>query len=312
MAAITHRVEYSAKIVPLELVIESLQAQLRLLNEGVAVMARSAPGSEYRIVSIQVNSIETGSLIIDLLIESYRIYQHTIDGKVVGGVESLLGVDVPKEYEALVTLLMLGVTFYVSRWVYDAVRRKKKDFDQPPTYIQGDYNKVINIIAERLVITPEAVESLMADTIPPHRMKQLVRPVANFFRPAKREANSTITVPGVTVGPESIAEFPSDADLEGIAETEIVNLPDTLIQIRATDRDRSKQGWAAKIIGRPDFADRRLAMDLYPTVDADALAAMDQVRADLAIEMTRGADGALRAKKIHLLAFRELNGDEPV
>ncbi|KPF73729.1 hypothetical protein IP88_08705 [alpha proteobacterium AAP81b] len=309
MAVVRHRIEYSAADVPLEQVIEALQAQALLLSEGVAAMSAAAPGSEYRIVSITVSEIKAGSLLIDLLIELYGIYQKDVDAKVIGGLESLTGVDAPPEYEALVTLFMLGVTFYVALAAYSFVRKKKKELPDRPLHIEGDYNTVIMIIADKLTLTRDAVDALLAERLPQSRMRSLVKPVSDFFRPAKRQPGSVIKAPGVTVGPESIGQFPIDADLEGVGDTEIVNMPDTLIEIRATDRDRAKQGWAARVIDNPDMPDKRYPMGLYPTVDAEALAALETVRADLAVEMVKDADGSFRPKRLHLLAYREVPND---
>jgi hypothetical protein len=140
---------------PLEQVIDSLKSQLRLLQESIEVLEAASPGSELRIVSIKVDTVKSGSLIIDLLLQLYGTYQKNIDERVIGGVESLLGVDVPPEYETLVTLILLGVTYFVSRMVYDAVRKKKGAPPATPIHIDGNYNNVITIIAGKLEITPE-------------------------------------------------------------------------------------------------------------------------------------------------------------
>lgn len=306
MPAIRHKLEYTASNVPLELVIDSLKGQLRLLNEAVEVLQATSPGANLRITGVTVNKIQSGSLLIDLALQIYGTYQSQIDGRVINGVESLLGVDVPQEYEALVTLILIGLTYYMSRMIYDAVREKKKDKSTPSVHIQGDYNNVVNIIANKLVISPQDVERAFEEVVHPTKFRQLVKPVADFLRPAKREPGSKIDGRDAEITSEAIKEFPNDADIGQLAQTEIVNLPDALIDIRALDKDRSKTGWAAKVLSSPDFQDKRLPMDLYPTVDSVALAEHAQVRADLAIEMLRNTKGELIPKRLHLLAYKEV------
>lgn len=89
-------------------------------------MARAAPDSDLRLVGVQVNSVVSGSLRIDLLLELYHAYQQSVDDKIIKGIEALAGVDVPPEAEALVTIATLGVTYFVARYAYDAVFKKKK------------------------------------------------------------------------------------------------------------------------------------------------------------------------------------------
>ncbi|MDQ0564979.1 hypothetical protein GRI55_09495 [Erythrobacter citreus] len=304
-----HRVEYSADQIPLAEVVESLLAQQRLLEEGIAVLARAAPDSDLRLVAIHVNQIVAGSLLTDLALEIYHSYQESIDDKVIKGIEGLTGVDVPPEYESLATLAALAVTYFVARWAYEAVTQKKKK-DQPalpsppPIHIDGEYNKVVNIIANTLTISPEAIERAVSDEITPKKRRQLVGRVTDFFRPAKQNPGSSINVGGFgDLEQEAITEYPNEADLQGLEDTTILPLPNQQIEIRATDRDSLKTGWKARIIGQADI-ERKMPMDLYPTVDADALADHKMVVADIAVEFAREKGGSLRPKRIHLLEFK--------
>jgi hypothetical protein len=150
------------------------------------------------------------------------------------------------------------------------------------------------------------VDNIFARVVHPSKFRQLVKPVADFLRPAKRQPGSKIDGPGVEMSAEAISEFPSDADIGQLTQTEIVPMPDSIIDIRALDRDRSKTGWAARVVSSPDMEDRRLPMDLYPTVDSVALAEHTQVRADLVVEMLRNAKGDLVPRRLHLLSFRPI------
>lgn len=305
---VPHKIYYTANSIQLPDVIESLKAQQRLLEEGIAVLARAAPDSDLRLVAIHVNQIATGSLLIDLGLELYHAYQTSIDDKIIKGIEGLSGVDVAPEYEALVTVAALGVTFFVARWAYDAVfNRKKKDNPllphTPPVHIEGNYNTVINIIADRLHLEREAVERAFADELPLAKRSQLVARVTDFLRPAKNEPGSAIEVSGLgAIDAQTISEYPNEAELAGLEETTTLLYPRTKIEIRATDRDSLKSGWKAKIVGDKNFP-HKLPMELDPGVNADQLADFKIVMADLSIEFIRDSSNSLRAKRLHLKKF---------
>jgi hypothetical protein len=303
-----HKINYSADSIPLSDVIESLQAQQRLLHEGVAVLARAAPDSDLRLVNIKVNSVTAGSLRIDLLLEMYHAYQESVDDKIIKGIEALTGTDVPPEAEALVTIATLGVAYFVARYAYDAVFKKKKKEDPtlpaaPPIHIEGHYNNVVTVIAGQLNVPYEAVDKAFHDEITPAKRRQLVGRVTDFLRPAKSSPGSVIDVEGLgQIDAETIAEYPAEYDLADLGDTSILNLPNAHIEIRALDRDSLKSGWKAKILGNDNFP-QKLPMDLYPTIDAEKLADHRIITGDLAIEFIRDKDGTVRPKKMHLLTF---------
>jgi hypothetical protein len=298
-----HQIRYTAASVSLAEVIETLGAQQRLLQAGVEVLARAAPDSDLRLVDIRVATILSGSLFVDLALEVYHAYQTSIDDTVVRGIEALTGTDIPREYESLVSLAAIGVAAFVARWAYQAVVKKKKDRPLQPIYITATYNKAVTILAEQLRLDPNIIQRAFEDEITPKKKRQLVGRVTDFLRPAKVDPGSAIEVGGFgEIGAEVIAEYPSEADLVGLEDTTILDLPGARIEIRATDRDSLKSGWKAKILDNENFPSK-LPMDLYPTVDAERLADHKIVRADLAIEFAREKGGMLRPKRIHLLRF---------
>lgn len=307
MAVVPYHLEYDARNVPLEQVIDSLRAQQKLLHEAVQFLSELAPGAELKIVGIRVNQIRSGSIIIDLLVEIYGFYQTDINNKIIHGIESLMGTDIPAEYETLLVIAVFAVSYFVARKIYESVL-KKKESGRSSVHINGNYNNVINIVADTLVVSPQHVEQALEKVVHPSKFRQLVKPVVDFFRPAKSQPGTAIRSTNIEMPPEVFAEFPNEAEVGQLAQTEIIAIPDALIEIRALDKDRNKAGWAAKVVGRPEITDKRLPMDLYPTVDAIALAQNEQVRADLVVEMVRNSKGDLVAKRLHLLAFRQLEG----
>ena len=299
-----HRVEYSADAQSVDEVVATLLAQKRLIEEGAAAFC-AVTGIDLEQVDIRVVNVASGSLLTELLVQLYGAYQSDISGVIVEGIEEVLGEDIPAEWEAVVTLLTLAVLYVVMRFAYDTIRGRKSKDSPATTHIEGDYNKVINIVASKLDCPVEHIEGVLEGQLPRARRRSLVKHVTDFLNLARKKRGTDIEVEGFgKIAPEAIEEYPSDAELLEIDDTRNLDMPDAEIDIRATDRDRNKTGWAARIIGQSQFK-RRLPMDLYPTVDAKRLAALERVRADLIIQGETDADGKFRPKKIHLLNFKE-------
>jgi len=76
-------------------VIASLAAQKVLVEEGINFLTELDPDFTLDKVTIRVDSLVTGSLFWDLLVEVYGAYQTEIEEKVVGSLEEMFGVNVP-------------------------------------------------------------------------------------------------------------------------------------------------------------------------------------------------------------------------
>jgi len=61
--------------------------------------------------------------------------------------EEMFGVNVPPEYEGIVTLAALAVTYMVARYAYDRVARSKGEKSSSAPTITGDNNIVIQQIS---------------------------------------------------------------------------------------------------------------------------------------------------------------------
>jgi len=301
-----HRVEYEHGTASIEEVIENLRAQKKLLEEGVKFLDAALKNFKVDDVNIKVVKTGSGSLLSDILVVVYGEYQADIQDSIVGGIEELFGADVPAEYETLVTLTTLAVTYFIARYAYDAVRAKRQD--RPASVrIEGDYHSTLNIIAERLQLPTSDVESALHESVPVTKRRQLIKSVTKFLRPREDGRPTPIKIEGYgNVSPGFLEEYPQDAELREIDDSRNIDVPRATLDIRATDKDRNNTGWAAVIVGDKRFKGRR-PMDLYPTVDARALAKLDRVVGDIVVEGERRADGSFRAKRIHLLNFSNLS-----
>lgn len=124
-----HRVEYSADAQSVDDVVAALLAQKRLIEEGAAAFC-AVTGIDLEQVDIRVVNVSTGSLLTELVVRLYGVYQADIGDVLIEGVEGMLGEDIPAEWEAVVTLLTLAVLYFVMRFAYDSIRGRKSK--EPP------------------------------------------------------------------------------------------------------------------------------------------------------------------------------------
>lgn len=295
----------------LEEVISVLTAQRLLINEAVGLLEQLDPDFDAQRVVIRVVSIEEGSLAWDLAVEIWGVYQKQITEKVVKGVEGALDVDVPKELEPLLTLALLAVTYWGLRYAYDRVaRRKAKDKEPapaPPVHIEGNYNTVINVIANETNTTAGSVERALHATLEKDHQK-VAKAAVDFVNPARRRNDAGVTFDGMSVdiGPDALAEVPSDAELARTSESKRIPLDGVELSIRGTDRDSHTQGWRGLIDGDDRFP-KRLPIVLDPTIDRESLADFHRVNADIIVEGEQFMDGSFVPRRIHLRRFDGLD-----
>lgn len=297
-----HKGKYTADDFTIDEVILSLSAQKELIEAGLLLLAEIDPNFHYDGAKISVQYVKSGTLGWDLLVQVFGKYQQRIQDEVIRGIEEMFGVEIPEEMKFIVTLATLAVTYAVARYAYESVTRNKED-KTPSIHIAGDGNVVVQQIADIIGANQEDVERALDKSLPPSKRKKLTASVADFFRPSKKKPGEKIEIVGAPdVSPETLQEFPSDADISSVDDSKNVDVEGAIVDIRGTDRDKHKQGWHAMIVGDERFP-KRLPMDLYPTVNPDALANHKSVRANLIVECERLPDGNLKAKRIHLLSF---------
>jgi len=228
-----HAGKYTSDAFTIDEVIASLSAQKVLLEEGVSFLAQLDSDLTVDKITVKVDSLQTGSLSWDLLVEIYAEYQTQIEQKVVGGLEEMLGTDIPAEYEGIVTLGALAVTYVVARYAYDRVARAKGDRSSAAPSITGDNNVVIQQISSVINQDTDVIEKALERSLPPSKRKKLIPKVADFLRPAKKQSQSKIELSNAPdIGSAMLSEFPNDADLAAVDGSTTINVENASVDIR--------------------------------------------------------------------------------
>ncbi|MCG5526650.1 hypothetical protein LRB11_17240, partial [Ectothiorhodospira haloalkaliphila] len=144
------------------------------------------------------------------------------------------------------------------------------------------------------------IESAVSDK------EKLARDAAKFVKPAKRDREATITFDNheeLRIQSPTVQAMPIDhGRLE--PERSIEDYPDVEVIIRATDLDSYKRGWGAVV---PVLGERRVRLQVDPSVDPAALMANPRVRANITVVSETDASG----KPIPRVVFlRELTGKQ--
>ena len=113
------------------------------------------------------------------------------------------------------------------------------------------------------------------------------------------------------VSAAAVAEFPNEAALVDLGQdTEVEPYPNVVLEIRATDRDKRKQGWA-EILNVDELEMKRGPVCLYPTVDVNDMGHCERARVDALAEFKTINDDDRVLIRIHVLALHECLDHSP-
>src|SRR5690606_35475923 len=106
----------------------------------------------------------------------------------------------------VLAMLLVGGTWLTSRLLPTS---------QPQISINGDNNVVINLAAESLGVSPDALEGAIEQALSSRERRQLERAAAEVFTPSKSESGATVELPGLyRVSPETAKAIPTLEMLE--------------------------------------------------------------------------------------------------
>lgn len=155
------------------------------------------------------------------------------------------------------------------------------------TTITANNNTIINLGAGQVDMTPEAFRAIVETAT--RDKKELAENAVIFFKPARADSKAGITIDEnkSMVFPASvISATPVAVKVE--ANEKVEHLSDVDLEVRATDLDSTKRGWAGVITGK---IDRRIKLKLDEGVLPADLNKF-KVRADVSVYYKRQTRGA--------------------
>lgn len=148
--------------------------------------------------------------------------------------------------------------------------------------IQGNHNTIINLTANEIGVTEQALQDALAFASGGNR-KELARASIGVAKPIAGHANASLhagdAATPISIPPEAVSEIPFDADLN--AQEHDIDYENVLLQIRALDRDKTDAGWwgvMPSVVG-----EKRLRLYFENDVDVDAIAFRPEVQVDATV-----------------------------
>lgn len=297
-----HGLEYPDNhAIPLSDIAATLLAHERLLPVVMEMFESLVPGLTIESSSIELDHLQSGSLTEAFFVAIFIAFQKDLEVAVPGIIQDITGLELADRYDTLVTVLFV-IALYAGVKLITEKSKAKTLAGTPAVVFEGDYNTYVNIAADQLSASPEAVKRAVHRAINKARAPGVARAAIDLFRPAKRGGDGRIIPLGLPpISKASVAAFPSDlafAELE--KDTVPIPIPVGELRIRATDRDKFDKGWAGKVEFDGTLT-RRLPLVLAPGVDPDDLAAKDRAMVEAVLENKMTEDGRTKPYRIHVM-----------
>lgn len=195
-----------------------------------------------------------------------------------------------------VTLIVMALASYGIYWSNQKLGKKGED---SAALVQGNYNNVVNVGTVLLNVSPETFKAAVEGRFTKARAAHLAKKALEFIRPAQREGGAAIEGGGVRIEPETVAAAPSPLDMELEDDEELHDHhTNQEVIIHALDLDSKKTGWAGHL---PGVWEKRLRMQLYPTVKAESLFGRRNVIADIILVSKRNDVGEYIPYMFHVV-----------
>lgn len=280
----------------------SLVANEQILLHIGAVLEELFSGLTVEKVTVQFRYVSINSPLREMLVVALvTAYQEQLGIVTKEIVSELTGYQLGDKGAVVVTILFFILLIYGVDWAYKKFKGTKPDDQkgQGSLAITGDYNTVLQVGGHALGVSPEKLANAVEAAIKPTVRDSLAKKALHFIRPAKESPGASIEGGGVALSAQSVADAPSDIDMELATEEEQhSDYPKCQIDIHATDRDRTKSGWAAHV---PGIWDKRVRMQIYPTIDPKEVFGKTSIVGDIILSSRRNAAGEMQPYLLHLV-----------
>ncbi len=262
--------------VPVKDIGESLLALESTIQQSVPILEKLIPGTQIESVQVFINELKSDSIYEDLVVKFVFGSQEQLD-EFIADSRKKLGMDKlmanPNIYAVLLIAMLLGAL------AYEMGKDSGADAEQKAT-IEASHNTIINIGAGMTDMQAGDFRALIDGAM--KDKSQVARDAVAIIRPAKRDPQASIRFNGeetLSLSSDDVKAAPNSLK-EPEPEELIRDFTDIQLDIRATDLDSGKKGWAAAL---PDFDDRRVRLQLDPSVKPSELASKRSVRGSVTI-----------------------------
>ena len=253
------------------------------------VIERLFEGTIISDIELYIDNLESGSLTERIKYYFSLAVQKKIDGLVGGGAPTLDGAN-SERFNNIAAWVMALLLLYGLK-----VGADKVFSNQPRENLKNEVNIVINTGVEVTGVDKETIQKTIREVV--QKNPDLPKNAIEFAKPAKSDPSASITYDQrYKISEKALSEVPFTIYEDDKTEHS-VRLENTEIRIRATDKDYAGRGWGAII---PAFYDRRVKMNVDPSIDLSELAHADVVYGDIVVFHQLDDEGNIKKPHAHL------------
>jgi hypothetical protein len=281
--------------VPIAEVVSSLLGADQLFRDMAPLLEGVLPGLKIDKINVSVRSISQESPLREIiLLGLIAQYQKDMERDVPVIIQHLTGMSVPAEYNALISLVLMVLVFYGIDFLFKQVHQGA--FSK---HIRSQFEELTKELSKTTGISEEKIGGILEGKYGKSRVRVIASSALRLFSPSKRNNNSPVVIDGRRIERDTIAEIPSDAQIDAANVPEIVKPHENVhIELHAQDMDRSKQGWAAVV---PEIWNKRLRMEIYPPIKPEDIYTKKRLRGDIMLVSQKQPDGSYRPSMFHLM-----------
>jgi hypothetical protein len=286
------------QVVPVADVVAALLGAEQIFRDVGPLLECFFPNLKVDGVRVSVKEISQNSPLREILYATlFLTYQDDLQKDVPAIIHQTTGLDVSDHYTKLVTIVFCLLLFYGIDFIHSQV--SKAAFSKR---IRSHLDEFAKDLSAESGISEERIHKLITEKFGKSRARVIAYAALRVFQPSKRQNNAPVMLGRTRIERETVAEIPSDAQIESANVTEITqHLQDVQIELHAQDVDRAKQGWAAII---PKVSSKRLRLELYPPIKPEELYTKTKIRGDVMVVLSRKSDGTYKPSMAHLLNVR--------
>ncbi|MCW7460185.1 hypothetical protein ND856_18505 [Leptospira bandrabouensis] len=267
-----YAIKYTTKDpVPLDEILESLRGLKDILERTPSFIEHKYPDIRVDEIKIFIQSIQSGSLKEDILIELVFGGRENYDSAK-ATLQKIL-----QDSKTVRTIVAIGVGALIGGGVAYSLSGK----NEPTTNIQAYNNNIVNI-GSGVNFSGDDIAKIL-DSIGDREKKKLAQSAISVVKPAKNDDSATIEFdndPRLTISNDFVKETPVDYSAP-VADIKTETYINRKIEIFASDRDRKESVWAGIV---PGIIDKRIRFILENNIDAKKLHEGKRVlNADIAI-----------------------------
>lgn len=270
---------------PISDLIISLQSVDTIAKDAVYLLPSLIDGLQIEKCSLNVRTLEEGSLKEALFVAILFTYQAKLSEEVPPVIENLFDVTVSDKYETIATVAFLTVLFYGAGLAIDVA--KKTFSDSLP---RSKFNELIEVLASETGKPAGDIRAIVeARFKKPAAAKRIVKSAKSFFIPSQKDRNAPIVFDRDRVESPTVGEVPYKAESDKTQDFDRYDPhSEVRLELHAQDRDKRATGWAAVA---PTVSDRRLKVRVIYPVQPSDLWQKEVVIADVVVVSKLTSDG---------------------